>query len=44
MGWMDKIQRLTFLAGSGSVDLPLWEKRSAEDFLTWVSSSSSTAF
>lgn len=40
MGWMDGKRRLTFLAGSGSANLLLGEKRSAEDFLTWLSSSS----
>lgn len=43
MGWMDGNRRLTFLEGSGSADLLLGEKRSAEDFLIWLSSSS-TAF
>ena len=47
MGWMDGYRggsrQLTFLAGSASANLLLGEQRSAEDFLTWFSSSS-TAF
>ena len=44
-GWMGTggKQRLTFLAGSASANLLPGEHRSATDFLTWLSSSS-TAF
>lgn len=40
--WTDGQRRLTFLGGSGSADLLPGEKRSAEGFLTGLSSS--TAF